>query len=79
MNDYGHEAHHFGDTPRPSQFVVSWDGPEAGKRAYQVWTSRENAEAHYRRKLAAGLNPEVYDEADLDDIIAAQQLEKDQH
>lgn len=55
--------------------VVSWDGPEACKRAYQVWTSKENAEAHYRRKLVAGLNPELYDEADIDDLLAAQALE----
>jgi len=58
-----------------SEHVVSWDGPEAGKRAYQVWTSKENAEAHYRRKAVAGLNPEIYDEDDLDDILAARDLE----
>jgi hypothetical protein len=57
------------------QHVVSWDGPEAGKRAYQVWTSQENAQAHYQRKLAAGLNPEMYAEDDIDDILAAQKLE----
>ncbi|CAB4198814.1 hypothetical protein UFOVP1324_41 [uncultured Caudovirales phage] len=58
-----------------SNHVVSWDGPEAGKRAYQVWASRENADAHAARKAAAGLNPEVYSEDDIDDILAQQQLE----
>ena len=56
--------------------VVSWDGPEAGKRAYQVWASRENADAHYRRKLAAGLNPEVYSEDDIETALASRQLEE---
>lgn len=58
------------------QFIVSWDGPEAGKRAYQTWDHRANAEAHYERKLRAGLNPSLYsNEDDIDIALASRQLE----
>lgn len=65
------------DAPQlPTQeYVVSWDGPEAGKRAYQTWATRENAEAHAARKQAAGLNPELYYEGDIDDALAQHRLE----
>jgi hypothetical protein len=58
-----------------AEYVVSWDGPYAEQRSYQTWATRENAQAHFDRKLAAGLNPELYFEGDIDDALAQHRLE----
>lgn len=48
-------------------WIVTWDGPEAGRRAQASWHSRENAVAHYMRKASAGLDPQLDEQADEDE------------
>ena len=52
-----------------SRYLVTWDGPEAGKRAVAEWPTFENAFVHYERKRVARLHPQI-EEVDQDEIAS---------